>query len=361
MLPRRVRLSESATQSIVDVLMDDRVVAERPYLDEAAGDEVYEASPAAYLDAADWFESRRLMVPESPASKLLPAQVRALADLAGAASRDALSVIHMGHRGAVSPIHFDWEFRTVLHLNLLGEKRLVLFAPDDGAGPPSRMNFMSRSFTLVDSAANTDLLRAVRAEVFFLKAGEGVIFPPLWWHAALYDQACLSLSFRFDEQIDRRPLAVLPPSVILQRVAHLLALGGEAAPRAFWADVQDEIIRSFLAPAEGWRCRFERFQRYLTKLEWELRHDLGIPQPAESPPPADLEGAAAAELAFAYERPAEGVQSGGEVQSVVEFLFESHPGGDFRSMPMPLERVQLAEYALDKRRGLPPVRGLLGL
>jgi hypothetical protein len=295
------------------------------------------------------------MCPEFPTEELDRELVRRLFDAAQTSGR-ALALLHAGYVGAASPIHFDWDFRWVLHLNLSGRKRLAIGHPDLGCRSQVLINSLPYDLTRLPRDQQRRLFRWLGAESHVLGPGEGIIFPPLWWHAARYDRPSLSLSFRFDEAVALRPIAALPRSGRLQRVAWILI---SAADDDLRTTTVDEIVRAFFRSAPSWIRRYRTFMADLLQIETRLRSSLALESAAEVVPEhLNAERHVARDelkTAFSWSVATAGEADPDETERISHYLFE---GRRPSSLEMG-ERLELARYAVVKRQGLPPVRGVV--
>src|SRR4051794_23274194 len=235
--------------------------------------DVYMTTVEEYFTRQDWFRRRRLTCPEFPVEDPGEAMANALFAASGASGADGVLLLHAGYAGSTSPIHFDWDFRRVLHLNLTGSKRLAIGHPDLGVRSQILINSMPYDLAKLSRAEQRRLFRWLGADSHKLGPGDGVIFPPLWWHSACYDRASLSLSFRFDEVSTLRPIAALPRSGRLQRVAWLLISSADDPIRAA---AVDEIVRALFHAPGAWKRRHRAFMAELLRIETRLRSSLAV-------------------------------------------------------------------------------------
>lgn len=113
-----------------------------------------------------------------------------------------LGLVHcafwMGGRGSHTPVHYDLDWPN-LHACLSGEKRFVLFAPDqDECLYPSDVYEWTTVFSEVDFrdpdlSRHPAVARAVGCETV-LTAGDVLFLPGRWWHGAWCLTPCVTLN-----------------------------------------------------------------------------------------------------------------------------------------------------------------------
>jgi hypothetical protein len=265
----------------------------------------------------------------------------------------AVGVFHAAYAGASSPLHFDWDLRWVCHVNLVGKKRLWCFPPNRGRWWPTIFNMTLFPF----GSWSEDARRAFAAEFggmeFALGPGDAVCFPPLWWHAAVYERPSLSISLRFERWPELRPFAAFPQASTLQRVIWEL-IAQERIREC--SDLLFEALVAFLKTA---RSPAERRTRMVELWQAYEQHLCGV-SGAEAFLPS---GRSLEERYLPHEvvdlyglcarKPSRQVSLGPEV---LNYMF---PTGESANLPKRM-RSSFVHYALDKRRGLPPKRGFVG-
>lgn len=112
------------------------------------------------------------------------------------------SGIWVGSKGVVTPLHYDaW---TGLLFQLHGAKRVLMFAPEDGANlyftPPlavkERFSALPGRSGDADPADFPRLTRAIRHEAR-LESGDALYIPPFWGHEIEALEPNVSMPFRF--------------------------------------------------------------------------------------------------------------------------------------------------------------------
>ena len=205
--PRRASIDRPSANALATFLMDQQIRVERSYIERPDG-KAFRVPAGDYLSDYKWFAERGLMCPETLARDIPADLLARLADAAGTSASDAATLLHLGFPGSTSPIHFDWDFRTVLHVNLKGQKSFEVAPPDGASALPTVINSLPFDLSRLSPRQQRHLFQLVGSQGSSLSAGDGVIFPPLWWHAAVYRRPSLSVSFRFDEVRSLRPLSI---------------------------------------------------------------------------------------------------------------------------------------------------------
>ena len=155
-----------------------------------------------------------------------------LPDLADGFSRRFVFTF-FGCRGSVTPLHYDIDNSHVLHTCLYGRRRIVLFAPDQGANL-YRHPFTVRSYVDVERPDYGRYPRLARAQGYdvTLRPGETLFMPSGYWHEVRYLDGGYGLSLRFPSE---RPGARLRGLVNLALVSPLDRLLNKLAPDAWFA------------------------------------------------------------------------------------------------------------------------------
>jgi hypothetical protein len=268
----KVVITSDHVGRIWSLLKDQSVRVEPSYINPGRG-EAYRVPVGDYLENIGWFADRDLMCPETRV--FLPDSLEGLGlrEIANSDDPCPVTMVHLGFAGAASPIHFDWDFRSVLHLNIRGAKSLAVAHPDGGSVLPTLINSIPFDLARLPRRSRGHVLGMINASTTALAAGEGVKFSSLWWHAAMYRRPSLSMSYRFNELRHLRPISYLPRSAELQRVAWLAA----ETPALVAEGLVDEVVRLFLRPAPSWRRRYKQFLSGLDEIEERLRRQLGKP------------------------------------------------------------------------------------
>jgi hypothetical protein len=328
-------------------LKQQQVRVERSYVTKGDA-EAYLVPIADFLRDYRWFAERGLMCPETLVSDIEADLLAEMRQAVGTSDCSPTLLFQLGYPGSSSPIHFDWDFRTVFHVNLRGQKVFAVAPPVGGLTMPTLVNSIPFDLSSIDRSKQRSLLGLIDADLYQLGPGDGVVFPPLWWHAAIYQKPSLSLSFRFDEARDLRSIAALPRSAELQRLAWLIHSYREQIP----IDTIGRIVDAFLTISGSWRTRHRRFLATLRQIENECRLGLGFP-PANYGYPHHLLGIpdhVKTEMKRAYSLPEVGQPSdhafAAEVEMIRSYLFEAGDAGISEAL-----QVALASYACAIRIG----------
>jgi Cupin-like domain len=110
--------------------------------------------------------------------------------------------LFFGCKGSVTPLHFDIDMAHVLHTNLYGRKRWVLFAPSESRNLYQHPMTV-RSYVDVN---NPDLNKFPRLQNIkegyevILERGETLFIPSGYWHLVEYPESSFGLSMRVRAQ-----------------------------------------------------------------------------------------------------------------------------------------------------------------
>lgn len=151
--------------------------------------------------------------------------------------------IHVGISGAATPLHFDWDFRRVHHINLFGAKTIWLMSPEDGKFLPAQGNISPYDPTDWMPDEYEKFLSAHGAQKYELEAGDSLSFPALFWHTVTYQSPSLALSVRFETDPAFRFLPLFPGTILLQILLF------ELVRQENWAEIGHQLA-SFLAIME---------------------------------------------------------------------------------------------------------------
>jgi hypothetical protein len=337
----QTHISMPLKKGLMAAINDQLVRVESSYVGNGNG-EAYLIPVAEFLSEHRWFAERGLMCPETLVENLDGNLLAGLCEAAGTDDSAPNVLVHLGYPGATSPIHFDWDFRSVLHVNLSGQKLFAIAHPNGGLSMPTLINSIPFDLSNLSVRKQRSLLHLIDAETHSLGGGEGVRFPPLWWHAAIYRKPSLSLSFRFDEVRDLRPIAALPRSAELQRLAWLIYSHREQVS----IDIIGRVVDAFLATCGSWRTRHRRFLAAVQQIENECRLELGLAAAKHGYPPhlLGIPAHVQAEMKRAYSLPSASQpsvpSSSAEIEMIRSYLFEVGDAG----LPE-AQQVALAGYA----------------
>jgi hypothetical protein len=305
-------------------------------------------SAAEYLSKSTDKAIEGLLCQEMPVpSHLLPSIALSLPS--GAAwTADAIAHVHAGRSDCATPLHFDWDLTWVANVCLTGRKRFFIFPPNAGWLLNPVLNLSGLCVPRFSEKDRRDLLAKLSGIEVVLNAGEGVLFPSLSWHGALYEEPCLSFSLRFEPSPGGRPFAALPRNWLLQRVVWEFFREGYKSAAS---DFLSEYLQLFFDKRDRWTGRY----RSITRLCRSALSERGEAQGAT----ALMEENFSPELALArdalnhsYSLPSSSDDLAAEkIDEAEKYIFER--------LNAPPQATKLASYALTQRQGLRPKRGLI--
>jgi hypothetical protein len=301
---------------------------------------------SAYFKDKNNFKSGELC-PEVPVSPDF-AQHISLCMSNKPAEPHAVALLHVGRKGCVAPLHFDWDHDLVLHACLRGTRTFYFLPPDAGWLLTPVLNTSSLYIPKLSGKDRNKLLKLLGGFEVTLKAGEAVLFPSMCWHSVYYDTASIGLSVRFSTRSDFRAFSILPRSWLLQRiVAELFCRNAKPAEVK---RILDDCARAFVAPYEHWQARYKVFESACRRILLRMGKGEGAEQWADDAFVPEL-AIAGFEVEDLYTLPRQRIR--GKELSVAERYFfpdEKQVSGAKRA---------LARYAVAARRGLPAQRGLI--
>ena len=303
----------------------------------------------AYVDA---------MCVEMPVPKQVASKMKLVVPAASVSNKEAVCLFHSGRASSVAPLHYDWDHRWVLHACLTGRKTIYLIPPEAGWLLTPIVNTSAICLPRLSAADRMELLRRLGGSEVALVAGKAVLFPSLWWHAVRYEAPSMSVSVRFGEDPTLRPFAVLPRSFWLQRLLWQLfqSRGGVARVRYL-----NRCLEEFFQPRMTWLQRYRAMNQVYRSILIEVSQANGAEYLTSDGFNSELY-IARDELATLYsinstrslERATE------SVESVQKYLFAGLDLEKPGAVPYKTQRA-LAQYALAKRQGLRPRRGLVAV
>ncbi|MEK6409620.1 MAG: hypothetical protein AABN34_22075 [Acidobacteriota bacterium] len=312
----------------------------------------YRVTAKEYLrgDDRQWSD-QSLLCPEMPLPRRVASSVRLTINSGDHWGKTAVGLIHAGRSGCMAPLHFDWDHTWVAHACLLGRKRFFFFPPDAGWLLSPIINTSALCLPKFSEADRDDLISRLGGVEVVLEAGKGVLFPSMFWHGTLYDEASLAVSVRFEPYPGGRPFAALPRSWLLQRLLWRFfqeRYGAES--NEFLA----EYLAVFFRRSRGWKTRY----RDVTDLcrTWLLER--GEQQGASMLTSESF----SAEMVLASRELKRYYNGNGladeqidqtSMREVANYIFEAI------QRPQKASDLRLAIYALNLRQGLPPKRGLV--
>ncbi|CAN5187629.1 hypothetical protein BH23BAC2_BH23BAC2_15820 [soil metagenome] len=136
-----------------------------------------------------------------------------------------LPVLFVGGEGGKVVMHYDMDLANNFHFNFVGEKRVILFAPDQTKYlykvPYSIVSMEIIDMDRPDFKKYPALAMAKGFEVL-LKPGEALFIPSKWWHYIRYQSPCLSLTLRALPSSPGKILEVLNNLVIIRNYDNLM-------------------------------------------------------------------------------------------------------------------------------------------
>lgn len=308
----------------------------------------YRVTAGDYLhgDAKMW-RDRSLLCPEMPLSRHLTPAIR-LDVSAPVWSARAVAFVHAGRQGCIAPLHYDWDHTWVAHACVTGRKRVFLFPPQAGWLLSPIINTSALCVPRLLGSDLQELVSGLGGLEVTLEAGQGVLFPSLFWHGVLYEEASVSISVRFEQRPGGRPFAVLPRSWWLQRLVwRFFQQGYDHRASAFLS----EYLDSFFATG-SWEERYRRTTALCRRVLRESGERHGADEWVAENFSAERV-LATLELKLGYgSAPKNAPGKDDMLMKTLEYIFK-----EIASVPRASKR--LAAYALKVRQGLPPVRGLV--
>jgi hypothetical protein len=292
-----------------------------------------------------------LLCPEMVISRRWITSLRLVLPQGTAFSAQAVAFMHAGRAHCMAPIHFDWYHSWVAHACLTGRKRFFFVPPQEGWLLQPIINTSALCVPRLPAADRQELLGHLDGCEIVLEAGQGILFPSLYWHGVLYEEPSLSVSLRFERCPGGRPFAVLPRSWLLQRLVWLFFRQG------YGVDADGfllEYMSQFFDRKGGWKQRYNRIADLCKRALLERGERKGAEILVANNFSAEL-ALASQELRFYYQnaKGAGAAHADEIVAEVSDYLFEG-----MKDVPFDLG-MELARHALRVRQGLPPRRGLV--
>jgi hypothetical protein len=303
-----------------------------------------------YLNAADATYAD-LMCVEMPLPNVLASEMKVYFVDGKFHGHSAVCLVHAGRAGCIAPLHFDWDHSWVLHACVSGRKTVYLVPPDFGWLLNPILNTSAICVPRLSDIDRGEFLRRLGGAEVELTAGQALLFPSLWWHAFRYEAPSTSVSVRFGEQPELRPFAVLPRSFWLQRLVwQLFQQSGTES-------TQDCLCRCLAAFFErrSWIRRYYGVNSVYRTLLKGFGQNYGLQYLASERFNSEYY-IARDELKELYcfnesEANIKFTEEG--IEEARDYLF-----GKTTHIPYKWQRA-LAKYALLKRQGLRPRRGLI--
>jgi hypothetical protein len=300
--------------------------------------------------AEKWMDNS-LLCPEMPLPRHLVPAVRLMIPVGTLWSNQAVALVHAGRSGCMAPLHFDWDHSFVAHICLVGRKRFFLFPPQAGWLLSPIINTSALCVPRFSEPDRHELINRLSGMEVILEAGQGILFPSMFWHGALYEEPSLSVSIRFEPRPGGRPFAALPRSWLLQRLVWQFFQQGYGMEAS---EFLTDYLNSFFQEKGSWKDRYRR----VTALCRQALLDCGEQQGATELVAENFSAEmvlASQELKLWYSNVHRTNQSTDDdlVRKVMEYLVEANNCLPAASI------ARLAAYALKVRQGLPPQRGII--
>lgn len=293
-----------------------------------------------------------VLCPEFPLPNALSQKIQIESEDKKITSEHAIVQLHAGRSGCFSPLHFDWDHRQVVHVCLSGRKRFILFPPEAGWMLQPVLNMSALCVARFSDLDRAFLLQSLGGVEIELKEGEAITFPSTAWHAVSYHDSSLALSIRFESSILARPLAVLPRSWYLQRLAHHLHYPQIATTSLPFLQ---EALDVFLKKEHlDWYARYMVLHKlYRKELKKNSEH-YGVHRWVDDNFSSELT-LAVEDLKSLYstENPDSVKIDESLLKSTQDYIFRGSNEFEPRLMS------KLSEYAIRTRQGLEPKRGLI--
>jgi len=136
-----------------------------------------------------------------------------------------LPVLFVGGEGGKVVMHYDMDLANNFHFNFAGEKRVILYPPDQTKYlykvPHSIVSMEIIDMDKPDLEKYPALAMAKGYEVT-LKHGEALFIPSKWWHFIKYESPCLSLTLRSLPTSPKRILEVLNNLLVVRNYDNLM-------------------------------------------------------------------------------------------------------------------------------------------
>jgi hypothetical protein len=136
-----------------------------------------------------------------------------------------LPVLFVGGEGGKVVMHYDMDLANNFHFNFVGEKRVILYGPDQ-TKYLYKVPYSIVSMEIIDMD-NPDLtkypaLAKAKGYEVTLKHGECLFIPSKWWHYIKYESPCISLTLRSLPRSPKKIIEVLNNLLIIRNVDNLM-------------------------------------------------------------------------------------------------------------------------------------------
>jgi hypothetical protein len=286
-----------------------------------------------------------------PLPRSFIASVRLRLPFGASWNKQAVALIHAGRKACVAPVHFDWDHKWVAHACLIGRKRFLFFPPHAAWLLSPVINTSALDIVRFSESDRSELINCLGGTEVVLEAGQGVLFPSMFWHGVLHEEPSLAVSVRFEPSPAGRPFAVLPRSWLFQRLVwRLFQQGYGSVADEFLA----EYLESFFRYTKGWKSRYRRSAELCKKALMQYGEQQGVFNLTGENFSTEM-ALASDELKLYYGNVLKSQETidSEQVKEVHSYIFPSvdrHPSA---------HDLHLALYALRVRQGLPPKRGVV--
>lgn len=310
----------------------------------------YDVLASDYLNGTDdvWPDPK-LLCPEMP----VPVSSAGELSIRAETSR-AVAFVHAGRSKCMAPVHFDWDHTWISHACLTGVKRFFLFRPEAAWLLNPIINTSALCVPKFSESDRKEIVTKLGGAEILLRAGEGILFPSLYWHGVLYEESSLSVSVRFEASPRSRPFAALPRSWLLQRLIWKFFKDDFDKKSTIFLQ---EYLNLFFQPFRSWKDRYFVIMEFCRQTLRDLGEQRGVDEWVGQNFSSEV-SLASKELKFYYgfDTAALSKHTRKSIKDVGSYLFSEASHGIVKSS----EKL-LASYALEVRQGLIPKRGIINI
>lgn len=355
-------MAGSAVEGEVSVVISDEITSHLDRLDlKIRGDYydsfnrsnvmIYKVSAEQYLFGNDrrWLD-RSLLCPEMPVPGNLSRIIRLSMPHSSTSTDQAVALVHAGRKECMTPIHFDWDHKWIAHACLIGRKRFFLFPPNAGWLLSPIINTSALAIPKFSESDRSDLFQSLGGREIILEAGQGILFPSMFWHGALYEEPSLALSVRYEMNVRGRPFGAIPRSWFLQRLVWRFfknAYDSEAI------NFLVQYLKSFFSRTRTWKDRYKKVTELSRSALLECGEQRGVQEWVGENFSLEM-ALASEELKIYYGKVAARTPYDKDrITETQKYLFQGVKDVSVA------HQLLLSRYALSVRQGLPPKRGLV--
>jgi hypothetical protein len=317
-----------------------------------SGSPSYKVTAKEYLcDRDERGSDESLLCAEMPLTRDYTPAVRLRLPAGVSWNRQAVALIHAGRNACVAPVHFDWDHKWVAHACLIGRKRFFFFPPHAAWLLSPVINTSALDIMRFSESDRSEILNRLGGTEVVLNAGQGVLFPSMYWHGVLHEEPSLAVSVRFEPSPSGRPFAVLPRSWMLQRLVWRFFQQGYGSEAD---DFLVEYLESFFRYTKGWKSRYRRSVELCRRTLMQYGEQQGVITLSGENFSSEM-ALASEELKLYYGNVVERQETIGaeRFEETRDYIFPC------KDRKLSAQDLQLATYALQVRQGLPPKRGLV--